>query len=154
MFSCCTPRVSAINGGKSGFTLVEVLVCSAILALVFGGILTAYIQGAYRAEWTGYSLTAQALAIQQIEQAKSAKWDTTGNEFTNLSSVTWAVLDLPISGTNKVWATNYTSVSLVPISVNPPVNVYMVRVDTQWPFVRKGQKIYFTNTVACYYAPD
>jgi prepilin-type N-terminal cleavage/methylation domain-containing protein len=153
---CCnvSPRLVVAIGFRSGFTLVEVVVSTTIMAVVFGGIITAYVQGGYRAEWAGYNLSAQALAIQQIEQAKSAKWDSTGNEFTNLNNLTAAVLDIPISGTNQVWATNYISVALVPVSASPPVNVYFVKVDTQWPFMRRGQKVYFTNTVACYYARD
>jgi len=51
-----------------GFTLVEVVVCIAITALMFMGIITAYIHGTYKAEWSGYSLAAQAMAIQQLEQ--------------------------------------------------------------------------------------
>lgn len=154
MCSSSAPRAAAIVRCRSAFTLTEVVVCTAILGLAFAGIITSYVQGSYRAEWAGYNLSAQALSLQQLEQAKSAKWDSTGNEMTNLNTVTSCLMDVPISGTNKVWATNYGTISLVPISANPPVNVYMVRVDTQWPFMRRGQRIYFTNTVACYYAKD
>ena len=42
----------------------EVVVCVAILAMVFGGIVTTSVQSGYRAEWAGYNLSAQ-------EQAKS-----------------------------------------------------------------------------------
>lgn len=137
------------------FTLAEVVVCIAIVALLFGGIITGYMQAAYRAEWAGYNLAAQALAMQQIEQAKSAKWAKDVNEFTNLLTVTWAVLDLPRTGTNKVFATNYvTVVTNVPISFSPDVIVQMVKVDTVWPYIRNGQVLYYTNTVADYYAPD
>jgi hypothetical protein len=48
-----------------------VVVCVAILAMVFGGIITTSVQSGYRAEWAGYNLSAQALALQPIEQAKS-----------------------------------------------------------------------------------
>lgn len=136
------------------FTLAEVVVCVAIVALLFGGIITGYIQGAYRAEWAGYNLAAQALAMQQIEQAKSAKWDKDVNEFTNLVLLTWATLDLPINGTNKVYATNYVTVTPNQISSTPDVFVQMVKVDTVWPYIRKGITLYYTNTVADYYAKD
>src|SRR5204862_2734871 len=131
----------------SAFTLAEVVVCIAIMALLFGGIITGYMQGAYRAEWTGYNLAAQALAMQQIEQAKSAKWDKDVNEFTNLLTQTWAILDLPRTGTNKVYATNYVTVTTNQISITPDVFVQMVKVDTVWPYIRKGQVLYYTNTV-------
>jgi hypothetical protein len=138
----------------AAFTLAEVVVCLAIVALMFGGIITAYMQGAYRAEWAGYNLAAQALAMQQIEQAKTAVWDDGHNEFTNLVLQTWGVLDLPISGTNKVYATNYVTVTTNQVSSSPDVFVQMVKVDTVWPYVRGGQVLYYTNTMADYFAPD
>ena len=142
----------------SGFSLVEVILSVGIVALVFSGVMGTYIHTSYRAEWSGYSLAAQALAIQQIEQAKSAVWDTRSspvkNELTNLAPVTAAILDIPISGTNVVWATNYATVTQVMLWTNPPVSTYMVKVDTVWPFRWKGQAKYYTNTIANYMAPD
>lgn len=144
--------------GKRGFTLVEVVLSIGILALVFGGILVAHVQSARRAEWAGYSLAAQALAIQQLEQARSAKWDVLDtpviDEITNLPSVTWATLDLPISGTNAILATNYITVSTIMITSNPVAAVHMVQVSTVWPFNSWGSPRLYTNTVANYFAPD
>jgi hypothetical protein len=111
-------------------------------------------QGAYRAEWAGYNLAAQALAMQQIEQAKTAVWDDQHNEFTNLLQMTSAVLDLPINGTNRVYATNYVTVTTNQVSSSPDIFVQMVKVDTVWPYIRNGRVFYYTNTVADYYAPD
>jgi len=146
--------MKASPNGIAAFTLAEVVVCIAIVALVFGGIITGYMQGAYRAEWAGYNLAAQALALQQIEQAKTAMWDNTHNEFTNIPPQTWAYLDLPVSGTNRVFATNYVQVTTNQVSTSPALYIYMVRVDTVWPYIRKGLVLYYTNTVADYYAPD
>ena len=58
-----------------------------IVTLLFGGILNAYIQSSRQAEWAGYSLAAQAIGIQQIEQARSGVWDysISKNELTNLN---------------------------------------------------------------------
>ena len=126
----------------------------AITAVLFGGIITGYIQASRRAEWSGYSLAAQALATQQLEQARSAKWDVSSipavDELTNIPPVTSAVLDLPVMGTNIVRATNYTTVSLVAISTVPLITIHLVEVNTVWPF---GGKL-FTNTAADYFAPD
>jgi hypothetical protein len=124
------------------------------VALLFGGIICAYIQGAQRAEWAGYNLAAQALAMQRIEQAKTAMWDNTHNEFTNIPPSTWGYLDLPISGTNRVYATNYVQVTTNQVSISPSLFIYMVKVDTAWPYNRGGQVRYFTNSVADYFAPD
>ena len=140
------------------FTLAEVVVCLGIIAVVFGGILCAYMQNGYRAEWAGYNLAAQALAIQQVEEARSAKWDAAANELTNLFPnnvrCTTNLMDLPISGTNKVYVTNFATLTLVSISSNPPVSVYFVKVDAVWSYLRKGQTALFTNTVADYFAQD
>ncbi len=143
---------------RLGFTLAEVMISVALVVVIFTGILMGYVQTAYRAEWSGYSLAAQGLAIQQLEQARSAKWDILDtpvvNEFSNLQSVTFGALALPVSGRNYVWATNYATISNLVISASPPVSVYFVRVDTVWPFIWKGVKRYYTNTVADYFAPD
>ena len=135
-----------------------------IMTLVFGGIITCYVQTAYRAEWSGYSLAAQAQACQQLELAKCAVWDIqqspvldqigNTNVGLGLPRKTANILDLPVSGTNKVWVTNTAYVKPLTISTNPAVSIYMVKVDTVWPFVWRNQKKYYTNTVADYYAPD
>lgn len=158
----------------AGFTLAEVVISIAVTGLVFAGILSGYVQSARNAEWTGYSLAAQALAVQQIEQARSAVWDySTGNgrnELTNLNLLnpqydsgtktrrgySWSTLDLPYSGTNVVRATNYVTVRMFYFNnnANPPVQLQMLQVDTVWPFTVGTAPKYFTNTVATYFAPD
>ncbi len=154
----CSGRFHERREVIAGFTLVEVVMSIAVVALAFGTILTAYIQATQRAEWSGYSLAAQALAIQQLEQARSAKWDVldtpTVDEITNLPPMMTNILDLPISGTNVVIATNFITVSTIMISTNPPVPIHMVRVDTVWAFHWKSVNRLFTNTAANYYAPD
>ena len=126
-----------------------------IMMILFGAIITTYIQGAYRAEWSGYSLAAQSAAIQQLEAAKAAVWDPQQtpvmDQISQLTNVTSVLLDLPTTGTNTVYATNYPTVTLIK---NATYSNYLVRIDTVWPFRWKSQTTYFTNTVACYYAPD
>ena len=143
---------------SAAFTLTEVMMSLSILTVVFAGVVGTYVQTSYRAEWSGYSLAAQALSIQQLEQAKSAVWDTRSypvkNELTNIAAVSAAVLDIPISGTNLVWATNYVTIAPLNLSTNPPVTVYFVRVDTVWPFRWRKTTRYHTNSVANYMAPD
>ena len=140
--------------GRRAFTLPEVVVAGAIMTVVFAGMVTSYTESSRRAEWSGHSLAAHALALQQLEQARSAKWDILVtpevNEITNLARVTSAVLDLPISGTNVVRATNYATVSTVAISTTPLVRVHLVEVKTVWPF--RGRL--YTNRIADYFAPD
>ena len=152
------PGICGPKARGAAFTLAEVVISVFIMMLLFAGILTAYIQTSYRAEWSGYSLEAQALAIQQLEQAKAAVWDLqqtpVKNEITNLPSLTYATLDLPITGTNYVYATNRAYVTLITNADIAGVAVYMVKVDTVWPFRWKNQTVYFTNTIAGYYAPE
>jgi prepilin-type N-terminal cleavage/methylation domain-containing protein len=161
---------------SAGFTLAEVVITVAIIAVTFGGIILTYIESGERAQWSGYSLAAHALAIQQIEQSRSGVWDpsdpTRVIEITNRASslhnwtytsatsswggFTNGTLDIPVSGTNNVVATNYVTVTYLPVG-NNGAHIYMVRVDTAWPFtwVSTGNTIqYFSNTVVSYCAPD
>lgn len=151
------------------FTLVEVVMSIFIAALVFGGIITAYIQSTRRAEWSGYSLAAQALAIQQIEQARSAIYDPGQgvNQVTNLALIgwngtngySWTNLDIPSnSSVGFTRATNY--VTITPITPTTPTlwpagaSFQMIRVDTVWPLRLGGTLRFYTNTVCTYLAPD
>lgn len=152
----------------AGMTLAEVLVCIVIVVLVSEGVINGYIQSAKRAEWSGYSLAAQALALEQLEQIRATTWDSLSDpptdQTTDLNLINWknksgtwtgyAVnqLDLPVSGTNTVLATNYVTVTTVVNSVNSLATYKMIRVDTVWPFSMTGQ--YFTNTIVTYRAPD
>lgn len=162
------------NRHALGFTLAEVVISVAVTGLAFAGILTGYNQSSRRAEWAGYSLAAQALAVQQIEQGRSAIWDySTGNgrnELTNLNLLnpqynsatktatgySWATLDLPYSGTNTVRATNYVTIKMFYFNnvSNPPVQLQIMQVDTVWPFAAGRALKYFTNSIATYFAPD
>ena len=154
------PGTRALKARTSAFTLVEVVVCVFIMMILFAGIITAYIQTSYRAEWSGYSLAAESAGIQRLEQARAAVWDTQQtpiqDEILKMSTNIYppVMLDMPVSGTNYVYATNYTTVTLIPNARLPGVSNYMVKVDTKWPFRWKNQIIWYTNTVACYYAPD
>jgi prepilin-type N-terminal cleavage/methylation domain-containing protein len=157
---------------ERGFTLAEVVMSVAVMALLLLGVILTYIQSSYYAEWSGCSLAAQSMSIQAIEQARSAVWDYSigKNELTNLnllgwtynastrtgSGYSWAVMDLPITGTNTVTATNYVTVRALYLNgqTNPPVQVQLVTVDTVWPRTMYGTKRYFTNHTASYFGPD
>jgi len=149
-----------------------------VVAVVFSGVLTAYIQTTTRAQWSGYSLAAQSLAIQQVEQARSAVWDlySGANEIIDMPlidkrvtaggrSITGYmtnVLDIPYNtrvglGANFVWATNYVTIQ----EINPRFNdqagqavVRLIRVDTVWAFTWNNTCRLYTNTICTYAAPD
>jgi type II secretory pathway pseudopilin PulG len=133
-------------------TLAEVVISLAILGLAMAGMLAGYLFSANRAEWSAYSLAAQSLAMQRLEQTRAARWDpwdTQGNTDDVVIAnfpVTREILDIPQIGTNKVYATNFTTIKL--ISTNPPCK--MIKVDCVWNFMGRRN---FTNTVATYRAP-
>jgi type II secretory pathway pseudopilin PulG len=162
---------------NSGFTLAEVVTAIGIVAMVFGSMMVAYTQATRRAQWSGYSMAAQALAIQQVEQARSAQWDPSANTnqifelltvlqspstispsgttLGGITGYTWTNLDLPSSGSNFVRATNFVIIRMFTINVsNLPVQIQMIRVDTVWPFTWRNATRLFTNTICTYTAPD
>ena len=122
-----------------------------LLGIVVSGVVAGYMQTEKQAEWSAYSLAAQSLAMQSIEQARAAKWDPYAypavNEITNLARLTTNVLDIPISGTNIAYATNRVGIRLV--STVPPL--MEISVTNTWSFMNRGV---FTNTVLTYRAPD
>ena len=167
---------------EAGFVLTfwEVLIAVVIVALVFGTIINGYLAGAVKTEWTGYSLAAQSLSVQTLEQARSAVWDIAmaKNELTNMinaknaiasmssydssSQITTIVmtnlLDVPWKGGNFTMATNYVTIQPVNESgtFGTTVQLQFVRVDTVWPFTGWGNHSlkYYTNTTCTYIAPD
>jgi type II secretory pathway pseudopilin PulG len=171
MFAMDLPEDVRLKRQASAFTLAEVVISVAVVGLIFGGILTANVQSAKRAEWSGYSLAAQALAIQQLEQSRASVWDdaVNKNELTNLNLLAWTYntstrvgkgyswtnLDLPISGTNFIRATNFVTVSMLTnVTGVSGVKLQMVQVDTVWHFRFFGGFYLCTNTIVTYFAPD
>jgi Tfp pilus assembly protein PilV len=150
-----TKRLNLQQGGcmqTAGPTLVEVLVSILILTMAVVATVNGYIFSVHRAEWSAHSLAAHSLAMQRMEQVRAAKWDLVAYPAvdqvvqTNFP-VAVDLLDLPASGTNIAYATNFTTISLV--SSNPPFK--LVRVVCVWPFPGRGL---FTNTVISYRSPD
>ena len=136
-------------------TLTEVVVSVGIGGIMYSGILNAYLLTTRRAEWTAYNLAGHSLAMQRLEQTRAAKWDTQATPPVDqvVSSnfpVTVDILDVPISGTNITYATNFTTIST--ITSNPPLK--LVRVETVWRFPGKKTFRTFTNAISAYRAPD
>ena len=151
------PVDSGARGGRKAFTLVEVLMCIAFTTILFSGIILSYNHSSYRAEWSGYSLAAQAQAIQQLEQARSAVWGIypAKDEIANVPMTNVVVkLDVPITGNNYVYATNYLTRRIITNSTTPLVLIYFLKVDCVWSMTRGGTKVVYTNTVGVYYGPD
>lgn len=135
-----------------GYTLVEVLVSMLIVGIMIAGLVSGFMQTHQQAEWSAYNLAAQSLAMQPLEQARAAKWDAYATPpvdqlwNSNFPSTT-NVLDIPISGTNIVFATN--RINIRSVSTTPPLKE--ISVVTTWRFMNRGV---FSNTAVTYRAPD
>ena len=137
---------------RAAFTLVEVLISMALLALVMAGIVYCYAQANRFAEWSSMSLAAQSYALQGLEQVRSAKWDLWANPTVDVipapTNFTQSdTMDIPVSGA-PYYVTNY--ITLTQISTSPELRE--VWSDCVWTF--PITKKIFTNTVITYRAPD
>ncbi len=137
----------------AAFTLAEVLIATAIAAISISGVVYGYTLAAQRAEWSAYNLAAQSLASQRMEQTRAAKWDTLASPpidelvQSNFPPVTTNILDIPISGTNIVYATNVTTITM--LSTSPALK--MIEVNCSWRFIKN--RVY-TNRLVTYRTSD
>jgi hypothetical protein len=136
---------------QKAFTLAEVVVSLGLGGMIFGGVFNGYMMSAKMAEWDGYNLAGHAMAMQSLEAARAAKWDTQAAVPVDMLVATnfptrVEALDV-LSGGTPVMATN--SVNITTISTDPPLK--MIRAESVWSFRGRGP---FTNTVISYRAPD
>jgi type II secretory pathway pseudopilin PulG len=136
----------------SAFTLIEVVVATAIAVLVMAGMFQGYSIASRQAQFSSFSLAANSMAMQQMESIVAASWVVSGTSKTNIFSPLLTnnqvnALCVPSSGTNLVYGTNYATVTQ--LSTNPPY--VMVSVSCVWNFMGMGT---FTNTVAVLRGPD
>ncbi len=129
------------------------MVALSISVMLVLAIVNGYAIVTKRAEWSCYCIAAQSLAQQRMEQTRAAKWDPAssppGDELTAAKyPMKVDILDIPQSGTNIVYATNFTTIST--IASNPPLRC--IQVDCVWRFT-STQRL-FTNTVVTYRSPD
>ena len=151
------PSTDALRGScglsQKAFTLAEVVIAMAITVMSLAGVIMGYIFAIRQAEWSAYSLAAQSLATQRLEQTRAAKWDPRASPpvdeviTNNFPIVPTNILDMPVSGTNMAYATNFTTISDV---TNGGYPLKLIRVDCVWSFRERA----FTNTIATYRAPD
>lgn len=174
-------RPRSAGRSPAAFTLVEVVIATAIATLSILAIINGYVFAAQRAEWSAYNLAAQSLANQRIEQARAAKWDTRATPLVDelVSSnfpVVVNILDIPITAATNAanlaaqFPVDLASAAWLAASArsNGVTFVYAtnytsiwnvssnpplkaVQVDCVWAFANRGL---FTNTVTTYRAPD
>lgn len=138
--------------GAAGMTLAEVVVALGISGLTMGAIVSGYVFAVNSSEKAALSLAANARAMERLEQARSATWDTaTYPTIDQVVSTNFpdqvVTLDLSGSGAGVTYATNITQISQ--ISTNPPLK--RIHVDCIWSF--SGGHV-FTNTIELCRAPD
>jgi prepilin-type N-terminal cleavage/methylation domain-containing protein len=140
------------QAGRRGFTLAETLVSIMIMGLVFSAVLVAYTRGSQWAEWSGLSLAAESLCVREMEQVRAVKWDTQSvpiyDDTVNVPTSNTMILDIPISGSNVVYATNTLAVSS--FTQSGPSYFKMVIATTTWAW----NGVVFSNTLVDYRAPD
>jgi len=142
------------QGGIRCFTLVEVVLSIAIVAFGCWGIVYGYMMAAKQADLSGCSLAASALAMQRLEQARSAKWDRlVSPAIDELISANFPLvitnLDIPVStSVPQTMVSLATTISW--ITNDPPLK--FIQVTCTWTNLMSGQ--IHTNTVATYRAPD
>jgi Tfp pilus assembly protein PilV len=146
------PGAGGAPFARSAFSLVEVVVSVFIIGLGLSGILSVYVQSAFRSDWSAQSFSAQMMAMSGLEQCRAAKFDPRGSPSTDqLVSSNFPprvdILDIGGSSSIVTYGTNTTTIST--ISTNPLVK--MVRVDCVWSYPRRGR---FTNSVMTYRAPN
>ena len=138
--------------GRAGTTLVEVAIALAITGLTVGGIISGYIYCTGAVVKAELVQAANARVMQRIEEARSARWDTSvwpivdqlvATNFPD-ESVT---LDMPGSDSGGTSAVIQTTISQ--LSLTPPTR--SIRVDCIWQF-RGVEQI--TNTVETIRGPD
>lgn len=138
---------------QSGFTLVESMMSVVIITMFFATVVIGYTRGSEYAQWSGYSLAAQAQSTMQLEEFRSVLWDTQSTPITdnttNVPTNLVMMLDLPITGTNVVYATNTATVTGI---TNGTTIFKMIVINTTWTLPLTGK--HFTNTIVAYRAPN
>lgn len=167
--------------GMAAMTIMEVVISLVVAGVAIVGVVNGYVFTAKRAEWNAYSLAAHSLAMQQLEQARAAKWDQlstpTVDELVASNFVDQVnILDIPVTGNalagslalqfprprtncsviiNQATTNGITFVFATNfISIwNVTTNPVLkgVRVDCVWSFMGRSTH---TNTVVTYRGPD
>ncbi len=131
------------------FTLVEVMVCVALFALVASGVIYGYAQSDRGAQWSAMSLTAESFASEGLERVRSATWQTSTSVTTTdeipapTNFVQTNFMEIPATGKASASFPCYTTISVTAVSTNPPLRQIIASCGWRFPLTGK----WFTNTV-------
>jgi type II secretory pathway pseudopilin PulG len=127
-FGCLARR------GRAGMTLVEVVIALALAGMTVGGIVSGYIYCTTSAVKAELAQEANGKAMERLEQARSAQWNTSYPAIDYLVATNFpdevVTLDLPGTNTGGTSATIRTTIAQ--ISVTPPTRT--IHVDCIWQF--------------------
>ena len=134
-------------------TLVEVVIAFAIVTVTVGGIITGYNYCLTSSVKDGLYMAANARAMERMEEARSAQWDTSpGSPADYLATSNFppqvVILDKYAMSSNAVTATLKTQIFT--ISTKPPVRG--IHVDCIWQF--QDPNTWITNSVETCRSPD
>ena len=134
-------------------TLVEVIIALAITVVTMAGIVNGYIYCTTANVKESLYMAANARAMERLEEARAAVWDSTYNGVDQLTSTNFPDQTVTLdksgsaSGSGITMATIKTDISQ--ISTTPPLR--RIRVDCIWLF--KGSEP-VTNSIETCRAPD
>jgi prepilin-type N-terminal cleavage/methylation domain-containing protein len=140
--------------GQRGMTLVEVVIALAIAGVTMAGIVSGYVYCTNLSVKDSLFMAANARAMEQMEEVRSAKWDTSSYPVVDQlvsSNFPDQSVTLNKSGTistNPIYATIKTSIAT--ISSTPPM-LRRIHVDCIWQY--KGVES-ITNSVETCRSPD
>jgi prepilin-type N-terminal cleavage/methylation domain-containing protein len=151
------------------FTLVEVLMSLVLLSLVLAGVCYGYAQANRIAVWCSMSQAAQSFAVEGMEQARAAQWDTWDTNLDEMpaSATNPAVdqpgfMDIPMKGppvtgtyTNYTYCqTNYVFITRITNSSQGNFSPSLRQITSYvvWRFPLTGQS--WTNTIVTLRASD
>lgn len=162
-------------------TIMEVAISISVAGIAIVGVVNGYVFTAKRAEWNAYSLAAQSLAMQQLEQTRAAKWDQLASppvdELVASNFIDQVnILDIPVTGnalagtlaaqfpkprTNCSTIINQATTNGITFvfatnyisiwSVTTNPPLKGIRVDCVWSFMGRSTH---TNSIVTYRGPD
>lgn len=131
------------------FSLVELLLSVALFTIGVAGTINGYLLASQRLYYLTYSQAASNSASQRLEQVRAAKWDTQAWSSVDEVVITnflpqLVLLDIPVSGNNSSFATNYTEITVI------NQNLKFIKVNSAWS--HPNGRI-FTNSLETYISP-
>jgi type II secretory pathway pseudopilin PulG len=135
---------------REAFTLIEVVMAMGIAVLVCAAIMKCYTIASRRSFYASCSLAANAQAMKKLEQVIYASWKPSVGNLnifnTALTNQDVENLEMPVSDTNVITCTNFTTVTQ--LSTNPPYLI--IKVNCVWSYIGVTQ----TNSIAVLRGPD